>query len=248
MSKRVDLPAALVSSARAGDPVAAEKLGSAILQLAEAAAWRTGARGADLEDLRQAGALAALEALTGRSWDPKKGDPASYAYRAAARAISRNSQQLRAAVTYGRAQQPAELALHRGRREPGGTTTVEIARRSGRTQDEMGYLLAPVVSLDALPARDSLEAATRESYPGAIQEDPPCTMDEIVRMGFLTPRQERVLDLRYGITGPAHSLREIAEILEIPKSRVWRTIRSATSRLSRLVSEGVQGADGSRAA
>jgi DNA-directed RNA polymerase specialized sigma subunit len=108
MSKRVDLSAALVSAARAGDPVAAEKLGSAILQLAEAVAWRTGARGADLEDLRQAGALAALEALTGRSWDPKNGDPASYAYRAAARAISRNSQQLRAAVTYGRAQQAAE--------------------------------------------------------------------------------------------------------------------------------------------
>jgi RNA polymerase sigma factor (sigma-70 family) len=247
MSKRVDLSAALVSAARAGDPVAAEKLGSAILQLAEAAAWRTGARGADLEDLRQAGALAALEALTGRSWDPKKGDPASYAYRAAARAISRSSQQLRAAVTYGRAQLSAQLDLHRVKRE-GGATAAEIGGGAGRAHYEGANAVAPVISLDALPAKESLLAAVQYPDPHVVQGDILCRTEEIIRMGLLTPRQQRVLDLRYGITGPAHTLREIAEILEIPKSRVWRTIRSATSRLRCLALGREQGADGAQAA
>jgi RNA polymerase sigma factor (sigma-70 family) len=180
MSDKVELTAQMISAARAGSPTARERVGAAVLKLAEAAAWRAGARGADLDDFRQVGAASGFEALMGRSWDPTKGRPSSYAYRAAVRAISGYSE---------RAWPEAVVRFRPG-------------------DDAMA-------DWDPDP-NPNHEAARRRL---------------ISRLELLTPRQQEVIDLRLGLTGPSYSLAEIGRRVGIPKSRVWRTVQAAAVKL-----------------
>lgn len=235
MRTRVNIPASLVSAARAGDRSDLERLGHLLLRLAEAAARRTGARGSDLEDLRQTGATAALEALLGPSWDPSRSQAGSFAYGIAARAISKESQRLRTPLSFSRRQVSASVAIRRTRQRlatTGAATLAEVASHAGVSEADVAVALEPALPLHASAARQALVT------PCHLDGDhEPCSdvrTEAELRLNHLTPRQRRVMDLRYGVTGPEHSLREIGEELGIPKARVWRTIRSATTRLKAL--------------
>jgi RNA polymerase sigma factor (sigma-70 family) len=232
MKGRTTITLDLVKDARAGLDAAREELGRQLLHLGNAIAWRTGARGADLEDLRQAGAVAALEALLGSSWHPARGDPSSYAYRVAARAISSVSLDLKSPASLGR----------RGRRE---RREVVRARRRLEQAGELptGGLTALGVQRIAAAAGVSEEAVIRAVGTGpssgasgdrrSAQALPECGREEDRSdrrlrglMNGLTPRQQQILELWL-----SHSLTDAAAHAGVSRARVSAVAKEATSRL-----------------
>jgi RNA polymerase sigma factor (sigma-70 family) len=235
MNVRTTITRELVNDARTGVDAAREELGRLLLRLAEAAAWRTGARGDDLEDLRQAGVVAALEALLGPSWHPAKGDPASYAYRVAVRAISSASMDLKSPVSLGRQGRRERRAILRARRHleqagelPSGRLTAleveRIAAVTGVSEEEVNRAVGAGLRLAASEACEDIHAASMADR----EED---GTDSRVRdlMAGLAPRQREILELRL-----SHSLADAAAHAGVSRARVSAVAKKATTRLRQL--------------
>lgn len=123
-------------------------------------------------------------------------------------------------------------------------TQAEIAERSGIPENKVHQLLqlAPeTCSLDA-PAGDGEDTTL-----GVLLEDiqAPQPQEELVReelkktmdalMAQLSPRQQQVLRLRFGMEdGACHSLEEIGSLLGVSKERVRQVEHQAMDKLKKL--------------
>jgi RNA polymerase sigma factor (sigma-70 family) len=238
MNVRTTLTRELVNDARGGVSAARDELGRRLLHLAEAAAWRTGARGTDLEDLRQEGAVAALAALLGPSWHPAKGDPSSYAYRVAARAISSASLDLKSPVSLGRLGRRELRKVFRARRQleqagelPLGELTAlgveRIAAVAGVSEEAVIRAVGGGTPLAGSAAWGSIHAAPLS---GREEDGRSSRLRDLI--AGLAPRQQDLLDLWL-----SHSLTDAAAHAGVSRARISAVVKKATRRLRQLAEQ-----------
>ncbi len=120
----------------------------------------------------------------------------------------------------------------------------ELASRCELPADRVRKLLQmspETCSLDA-PTGEDRESTLGGLLPDDVASEP---QEELVRMeltdtmtrllGMLTPRQRRILKLRFGMEdGVCHSLEEIGTLLGVSKERVRQIERQAMDRLQKL--------------
>ena len=135
----------------------------------------------------------------------------------------------------GLLQQESEALAHGGRHLP---TPQELAKRTGSSLEHLMHLQTATrtpVSLNAVLDDDS-DFKLTEAMP---DNDSTILRDNNERqealhflMDSLRPRERKVLDLRFGLTGSGtHSLRQIGHLLRISKERVRQIQNRALEKL-----------------
>jgi RNA polymerase primary sigma factor len=135
----------------------------------------------------------------------------------------------------GLLQQESEALAHGGKHLP---STQELAKRTGSSLEHLTHLQTATrtpVSLNAVLDDDS-DFKLTEAMPDTssnIQRDNNERQESLTfLMDCLRPRERRVLDLRFGLTGTgAHSLRQIGHLLRISKERVRQIQNRALEKL-----------------
>lgn len=112
------------------------------LPIADRAARRTGARGPDRADLRQAALLAILRAAA--SYDPSRGPFAPLAWRAAKRAVARESAALRSPVSISERVRCELLSDRRAFDALVGDVLLDVDSVPGTNEDPADVILARV--------------------------------------------------------------------------------------------------------
>jgi len=135
----------------------------------------------------------------------------------------------------GLLQQESEALAHGGKHLP---STQELAKRTGSSLEHLTHLQTATrtpVSLNAVLDDDS-DFKLTEAMPDTssnTQRDNTERQESLqFLMDCLRPRERRVLDLRFGLTGTgAHSLRQIGHLLRISKERVRQIQNRALEKL-----------------
>jgi RNA polymerase primary sigma factor len=135
----------------------------------------------------------------------------------------------------GLLQQESEALAHGGKHLP---SPQELANRTGSSLEHLTHLQTATrtpVSLNAVLDDDSdfkLTEAMPDNNSSTLQQN--SERQEALRflMENLRPRERKVLDLRFGLTGNgAHSLRQIGHLLRISKERVRQIQNRALEKL-----------------
>jgi RNA polymerase primary sigma factor len=135
----------------------------------------------------------------------------------------------------GQLQQESEALAHGGKHLP---SPQELASRTGSSLEHLTHLQTATrtpVSLNAVLDDDSdfkLTEAMPDNQSTTLQEN----NERQEALGFLMenlrPRERKVLDLRFGLTGNGtHSLRQIGHLLRISKERVRQIQNRALEKL-----------------
>lgn len=239
---RVSLQALIAGGVRAR-----QRLIEANLRLVVSVARKYAGRGLPLSDLIQEGNLGLFRAV--ERFDPKREFRFStYAYwwirQAVSRAIADQGRTIRLPVhmieLIGRvARASAELQQRLGR-EP---EAREIASALDIPAEKVR------LALGAVPRPASLEAAVTDDgntigevvadetavSPGDAAELSSLRDHIDMALSSLTPRERRVIELRFGLVGErTHSLNEIGEELHVSRERVRQIEREAVGKLRRL--------------
>ncbi|MCS6975609.1 MAG: sigma-70 family RNA polymerase sigma factor [Gemmatales bacterium] len=135
----------------------------------------------------------------------------------------------------GLLQQESEALAHGGKHLP---STQELAKRTGSSLEHLTHLQTATrtpVSLNAVLDDDS-DFKLTEAMPDNNTNDARNNAERQEALRFLMeslrPREKRVLDLRFGLTGTgAHSLRQIGHLLRISKERVRQIQNRALEKL-----------------
>ncbi|MER3416645.1 MAG: RNA polymerase subunit sigma [Gemmataceae bacterium] len=135
----------------------------------------------------------------------------------------------------GLLQQESEALAHGGKHLP---TTQELAKRTGSSLEHLTHLQTATrtpVSLNAVLDDDSdfkLTEAMPDTHSNVQQENSERQEALEFLMENLRPRERKVLNLRFGLTGNgAHSLRQIGHLLRISKERVRQIQNRALEKL-----------------
>lgn len=116
------------------------------------------------------------------------------------------------------------------------------SRGAASTLRQIQSATRPAISLNTnLRADDGMSLLGSLTYP-AHDEAPGAELDEylLVMMKELKPREQVVLQLRYGLGGQAcHSLSEVSEVLEVSKERIRQIQEGALEKLRALAKEKV---------
>jgi RNA polymerase primary sigma factor len=135
----------------------------------------------------------------------------------------------------GLLQQESEALAHGGKHLP---SAQELAKRTGSSLEHLTHLQTATrtpVSLNAVLDDDSdfkLTEAMPDNNTTTVRENSERQEALSFLMENLRPRERRVLDLRFGLTGTgAHSLRQIGHLLRISKERVRQIQNRALEKL-----------------
>jgi RNA polymerase primary sigma factor len=132
-------------------------------------------------------------------------------------------------------QQESEALAHGGKHLP---TAQELAKRTGSSLEHLTHLQTATrtpVSLNAVLDDDS-DFKLTEAMPDTESNTQRMNSERQEALQFLMenlrPRERKVLDLRFGLTGTgAHSLRQIGHLLRISKERVRQIQNRALEKL-----------------
>jgi RNA polymerase primary sigma factor len=135
----------------------------------------------------------------------------------------------------GLLQQESEALAHGGKHLP---TAQELAKRTGSSLEHLTHLQTATrtpVSLNAVLDDDS-DFKLTEAMPDTESNTQRMNSERQEALQFLMenlrPRERKVLDLRFGLTGTgAHSLRQIGHLLRISKERVRQIQNRALEKL-----------------
>jgi len=135
----------------------------------------------------------------------------------------------------GLLQQESEALAHGGKHLP---SPQELASRTGSSLEHLTHLQTATrtpVSLNAVLDDDS-DFKLTEAMPDNQSQTQQQNNERQEALGFLMenlrPRERRVLDLRFGLTGNGtHSLRQIGHLLRISKERVRQIQNRALEKL-----------------
>jgi RNA polymerase primary sigma factor len=135
----------------------------------------------------------------------------------------------------GLLQQESEALAHGGKHLP---SAQELAKRTGSSLEHLTHLQTATrtpVSLNAVLDDDS-DFKLTEAMPDNNSSIQRMSAERQEALHFLMenlrPRERRVLDLRFGLTGTgAHSLRQIGHLLRISKERVRQIQNRALEKL-----------------
>src|SRR5438445_5332038 len=135
----------------------------------------------------------------------------------------------------GLLQQESEALAHGGKHLP---SPQELASRTGSSLEHLTHLQTATrapVSLNAVLDDDSdfkLTEAMPDNESSTVQQNSELKETLNFLMENLRPRERRVLDLRFGLTGNGtHSLRQIGHLLRISKERVRQIQNRALEKL-----------------
>src|SRR5882762_4023433 len=135
----------------------------------------------------------------------------------------------------GLLQQESEALAHGGQHLP---SPQELAHRTGSSLEHLTHLQTATrapVSLNAVLDDDSdfkLTEAMPDNESNVLQQNNERQEALSFLMENLRPRERRVLDLRFGLTGNGtHSLRQIGHLLRISKERVRQIQNRALEKL-----------------
>src|SRR5215469_9700163 len=135
----------------------------------------------------------------------------------------------------GLLQQESEALAHGGKHLP---TPQELASRTGSSLEHLTHLQTATrtpVSLNAVLDDDSdfkLTEAMPDNESSTLQQNNERQEALQFLMESLRPRERKVLDLRFGLTGHGtHSLRQIGHLLRISKERVRQIQNRALEKL-----------------
>jgi RNA polymerase primary sigma factor len=135
----------------------------------------------------------------------------------------------------GLLQQESEALAHGGKHLP---TTQELATRTGSSLEHLTHLQTATrtpVSLNAVLDDDSdfkLTEAMPDNESTTLRQNSERQEALHFLMENLRPRERKVLDLRFGLTGSGtHSLRQIGHLLRISKERVRQIQNRALEKL-----------------
>lgn len=135
----------------------------------------------------------------------------------------------------GLLQQESEALAHGGKHLP---SPQELANRTGSSLEHLTHLQTATrtpVSLNAVLDDDS-DFKLTEAMPDNTSTTAQTNNERQEALGFLMenlrPREKKVLDLRFGLTGSGtHSLRQIGHLLRISKERVRQIQNRALEKL-----------------
>ena len=135
----------------------------------------------------------------------------------------------------GLLQQESEALAHGGKHLP---SPQELASRTGSSLEHLTHLQTATrtpVSLNAVLDDDS-DFKLTEAMPDNTSTTTQTNNERQEALGFLMdnlrPREKKVLDLRFGLTGSGtHSLRQIGHLLRISKERVRQIQNRALEKL-----------------
>src|SRR5205809_3036812 len=135
----------------------------------------------------------------------------------------------------GLLQQESEALAHGGKHLP---SPQELAHRTGSSLEHLTHLQTATrtpVSLNAVLDDDSdfkLTEAMPDNQSNVLQQNNERVEALTFLMENLRPRERKVLDLRFGLTGNGtHSLRQIGHLLRISKERVRQIQNRALEKL-----------------
>lgn len=135
----------------------------------------------------------------------------------------------------GLLQQESEALAHGGKHLP---SSQELAKRTGSSLEHLTHLQTATrtpVSLNAVLDDDSdfkLTEAMPDNNTNILRDNNERQEALNYLMDNLRPRERKVLDLRFGLTGAgAHSLRQIGHLLRISKERVRQIQNRALEKL-----------------
>src|SRR5262245_38616234 len=135
----------------------------------------------------------------------------------------------------GLLQQESEALAHGGKHLP---NSQELAKRTGSSLEHLTHLQTATrtpVSLNAVLDDDSdfkLTEAMPDNNTNILRDNNERQEALNYLMDNLRPRERKVLDLRFGLTGAgAHSLRQIGHLLRISKERVRQLQNRALEKL-----------------
>jgi RNA polymerase primary sigma factor len=135
----------------------------------------------------------------------------------------------------GLLQQESEALAHGGKHLP---SPQELASRTGSSLEHLTHLQTATrtpVSLNAVLDDDSdfkLTEAMPDNQSNVLQQNNERVEALTFLMENLRPRERKVLDLRFGLTGNGtHSLRQIGHLLRISKERVRQIQNRALEKL-----------------
>ena len=237
--------AALAAAARAGDAQARRRLCEANLRLVVSVAKRYAGRGLPFLDLIQEGNLGLMKAA--EKFEPERGFKFStyatwWIRQAITRAIADQGRTIRIPVhlveNINRVKKTSSELLHQNGREP---TPAEIAVRLSLEPDRVSQLLQlsqEPVSLEAPVGEEEdahIEDFVQDDTAGIPADEAGRQMlhRELVSvLASLTPREQRVLSLRFGLEdGQPHTLEELGREFNVTRERVRQIEAKALRKL-----------------
>lgn len=212
------------------------------LVISVAAHWRD--RGLDLDDLIQEGSKGLMHAID--KFEPERGHKLStyatwWIRQAVRRAIADQGRTIRRPVHMGERERvyfraSADLAQELGR-EP---TLAEIAERTGLSVRKVRHLVLTsreVISLNqpVNEARDTeLGEVIADEAPGPEEQVGLAALGENLQevLSTLSPREQRVLEMRYGLNGNRpHTLEEVGQKFGRTRERIRQIEKRAIKKL-----------------
>ncbi len=242
----------IARKAREGDDRARNRLVESSLRFVISVAKKYQGSGLDLIDLINTGNLGLV--LAAKRFEPERNVRfISYAVWWVKQAIRQGIAQQQGAVrvpslkvtTYRRIRDVYEGLGHRLGREP---SMIELAEETGASFEEVEKCLSQAeksISLDAPLGEDGTQASVEylaasgesSAEDRAIRES---LFNELFRlMDTLTPREQKVLRLRYGLDGGEPcTLEEIGRMLRLTKERIRQIEVRAKGKLMHMATEG----------